>query len=210
MTEKRKTSSKTPMAKSTIVKTDSQSKWDAASPFKATSTQMGAQLNSSFFDSSGYSIEDEAIRPKELIKFEKPRSKYLFGVNSSFKHRFDMLIVLFALFNTFMVPLKVSFNPEFLESPIITIINGLTDFSFMLDMIFSFRTVIFLKNGDEIDQPCEIATRYLKTTFFIDLIATVPMDLVAKALLIESSSLQMFRLLKLGRILRINKLVKYL
>lgn len=57
--------------------------------------------------------------------------------------------------------------------------NYIIDAIFLLDLIFNFRTTYFnSKTGDEIISPKRIAKRYLKNLFFVDLLSTMPLDLI--------------------------------
>ena len=86
------------------------------------------------------------------------------------------MIILFALFNSYTIPFKVAFNPVSLDSSWLEVLNGIIDLTFLLDMIFTFRTIFMRENGDEVDRPWDIAANYFKTTFAIDLVAMVPLD----------------------------------
>lgn len=51
----------------------------------------------------------------------------------------------------------------------------------------------------------------MKGTFFIDFFATIPIDVIAEVIMgYEITSLTFFGLLKLGRLLRINKIIQFL
>jgi hypothetical protein len=55
----------------------------------------------------------------------------------------------------------------------------LIDFAFFVDILVNFRTSFFNPlSGEEIFEPKEIASNYLKTRFIIDILATVPFDLI--------------------------------
>ena len=58
-------------------------------------------------------------------------------------------------------------------------IGYIIDFLFFLDILFTFKTsFINLKNGDEVTNPREIFINYLKGRFYVDLIATIPFDVI--------------------------------
>ena len=63
-----------------------------------------------------------------------------------------------------------------------TILNAFIDFMFLLDIIINFRTTFYdLESGDEEFDPYKIAIVYLKGRFTIDLLSTVPFDVIASA-----------------------------
>lgn len=65
--------------------------------------------------------------------------------------------------------------------------------------------------GKEIVDTNVIALNYIKGDFFIDFFATIPIDLLVEGIVgSEISSLSFFGLLKLGRLLRINRIIRFL
>ena len=84
------------------------------------------------------------------------------------------------------------------------------NFVFLLDIIINFRTTfIHSKTGKEVMDLWEIAQNYLKGRFWIDFLATIPLDFAAKYIfqLNSSSGIQLFALLKLVRVLRLGRLI---
>ena len=86
---------------------------------------------------------------------------------------------------------------------------------FALDMLITFRTCYMDDFGREIDKPIEIAKNYLKGEFWIDLFATLPLDVIIISFLdknddTDRTMLELFGILKLGRILRLNKIIQFL
>lgn len=64
--------------------------------------------------------------------------KFVFRPTDPFKMRWDIVIMVFSLFNCFAVPIKVCFNPPNMENSLFTTFNYLIDFFFFLDLIVSF------------------------------------------------------------------------
>jgi len=65
------------------------------------------------------------------------------------------------------------------------------------------------KTGNEIIEPQDIAFAYFKGRFWIDLLATIPFDTFAGLIIgaQTSSFLSIFSLLKLVRVLRLNRII---
>ena len=60
-------------------------------------------------------------------------------------------------------------------------INFIIDFIFFIDIWVCFNTVyIEEKSGKEVRDKRKIAIRYIKSTFIIDILATVPFDTILK------------------------------
>lgn len=135
------------------------------------------------------------------------------------KVRWDLLIMILSLFNCFTVPIEVAFEPEFMQNSTIQITNFVIDFIFLCDIVLAFRTVYVDSKGAEVKEPLNIAIQYLKTTFIIDFLATVPWTNILSLLesyrnyvksLKKSGGnpwIELLGVLKLGRILRLNKII---
>ena len=81
-----------------------------------------------------------------------------------------------AVFNSFSIPLKVSFDPQSMNTTFFETFNWFVDFIFLMDIIITFRTGFMNYQGIEIIEPCKIAKSYLKGQFIIDFFATIPID----------------------------------
>lgn len=138
--------------------------------------------------------------------------------------RFDVLIILLSVKNSFMVPLEISlgkklFTNEQLE--VLTKIEHVVDVIFFADILFNFMTTyVNEKTGQEIFGLRDIALKYIQTSLTIDLLAAIPYEVVYELISKESIdinttdtkdfdnvNLQILGLLKLIRLLRLNKIV---
>lgn len=98
--------------------------------------------------------------------------------NDYFKVKWDMIIMSLSLFNCFSVPLTVAFQPEQFEANLFVYLNFAIDFAFFCDILVTFRTVYIDDQGNEETRYYFIAKNYLRSTFIIDLLATVPFDTI--------------------------------
>ena len=117
----------------------------------------------------------------------------------------DIIVMGFSLWNCFTVPVAVCFDPPQLNYRFFVIFNYIVDFFFFIDILISFRCVVYDDKGEEIVIDKEMALDYLQSTFIIDILATVPFDLLFPKLNVE-----ILGILKLGRILRLSKIIRYL
>ena len=156
---------------------------------------------------------DDFIDAAYLDKDQRERLqhiKWLIRSHSKNKLRWDVVVMLLAIFNCFAIPVAVAFQPDFMETWYFLLINSIIDCLFFVDLIVYFRTTfIHNKTGNEIIEPKEIAKSYLKGRFWVDLLATIPFDTFAGIIIgSESSSfLAIFSLLKLVRVLRLNRII---
>lgn len=152
---------------------------------------------------------DEIYLDREQKKLLQD-SKFLIRGHSTFKLRWDVLIMILAIFNCFAIPFEVAFNPEAMHSLWFLLLNTVIDLCFAADLLVNFRTsFIHPKTGHEVLSGNKIAVSYLKGRFWIDLIATIPFDNIAEAIVGSgnASLLSIFSLMKLVRVLRLNRII---
>lgn len=116
----------------------------------------------------------------DAAEFKGKQIKFLIWPNERKKIRWDLLIMLFSLFNCFTIPIEVAFELPFMKSPTIQVFNYIIDIIFFMDICIAFRTVYIDPIGNEEVNPKAIAWQYLRTTFIIDFLATVPFDLILR------------------------------
>ena len=120
---------------------------------------------------------------------------------SPFKAIWDWITLLLVLYIALVTPYLAAFNtnstvnstspisanstteppasngrPRFPLEPLV-IIDIIVDIMFLADIFVNFRTT-FLSNGEVVTDPKKIAINYVKGWFVIDLIATIPFDLL--------------------------------
>jgi heme/copper-type cytochrome/quinol oxidase subunit 4 len=115
-----------------------------------------------------------------------------------------------ACWNVFILPINIAFETQ---DKVTTIVNYFVDLCFFLDIIVVFRTTILdEESGEEIKDAGIIAKTYLKGRFTIDFLSTVPFDSIALIFMDRqaASNFKLFGLLKLIRVLRLNRIIMYL
>lgn len=130
-------------------------------------------------------------------------------VSSKFRLRWDIYIIIAAIYNTITIPMDIAFKPEILASIGITIMESFIDLTFFIDMFINFRTTyISSKTGEEIYDSKLIAKRYiLGGRFFLDFLSSIPFDKLSGG---SNDVLPMLGMLKLFRISRINVVIRNL
>ena len=101
-------------------------------------------------------------------------------------------------------------------------LSWLLDMLFVSDIVLNFRTG-FISNGYVIMDPKRIARKYLKFWFWVDVAASMPLELAIMTGGVDSTdsgsgadtkaarkSLKMLKYLKLAKLLRLGRIVKYL
>ena len=126
--------------------------------------------------------------------------------------KWDLIVILLAVYNSFSIPLGLAFAPPSYEYTWVKVLNWLIDVCFFFDIVLSFRTSYFNPiTGAEVFDPKMIAKNYLKGRFWIDLISTIPFELIDQIVSTNNSKIgSVFSCLKLIRILRLGRLINYL
>ena len=147
------------------------------------------------------------------IEFRSKR-KWLWRYNGQARMKWDILIMILSVINWFQVPYQVSFDNTVDDFILIEIINYMIDLSFFIDVFVNFRTSYFNSTKNvEITDSKLIAIQYLKTRFWLDFISSTPFDYLLFILPssdVNSTSLKLFSLLKLVRVLRLGRLIAHM
>jgi hypothetical protein len=128
-------------------------------------------------------------------------------VSSKYRLRWDIIIIILAIYNSITIPLAIAFKPDFLESVTVAVLNAVIDLFFLVDIFVNFRTTyISTKTGDEIYEPKLIARRYLVSgQFFIDLLSSVPLEDISGT---NNDFLAILGMLKILRVNRVSKVIR--
>ena len=127
--------------------------------------------------------------------------------DSSWKSKWDYLIIVFVLYNSFFIPFSFSFLET--RNSMVEVFDYFVDLMFLIDMGFSFFTGFYDNRGDEVMDLKDIRTKYFTKWFWIDLVAVFPFEI----LIIASGknlNVSVFNLFKAPRLLRLGKLAKKL
>jgi CRP-like cAMP-binding protein len=166
---------------------------------KRTSEQIGTFRRTSLITSTKPATEQELDRD---VWYELR----LFDPESSYKMRWDAFVGLLIVYSVVAVPYCIAFN---VEPPL----NGLgavdifVDLIFFLDMMVSFRTCFFDETQKLVTDTNKVAWHYVKGTFVIDLISTLPIDRIGSVFVSNPATLRSIKLLRILRLARLAKLV---
>ena len=105
---------------------------------------------------------------------ERPLSMWLFSDEDGWKRIWNVFILLLVMYTVVIIPLNFAF-PDLPESPAL---DYTIDVLFIFDVCFTFRTAYLDHNGDEVWEISDIRKNYFAFWFWIDLVATFPMELL--------------------------------
>lgn len=87
------------------------------------------------------------------------------------------------------------------------------DMAYYVDIVLSFFTPYYDKRGNLVRETSRIARRYVRGSFAIDLLSSLPLDRIFDILEYNNakllSSTKLLRLLRLTRVLRLLRLIKF-
>ena len=127
--------------------------------------------------------------------------------DSSWKSKWDYLIIVFVLYNSLFIPFSFSFLET--RNSMVEVFDYFVDLMFLIDMGFSFFTGFYDNRGDEVMDLKDIRTKYFTKWFWIDLVAVFPFEILIVASG-KNLNISVFNLFKAPRLLRLGKLAKKL
>lgn len=127
--------------------------------------------------------------------------------HSSKRIAWDMLLLTLLVYVSLTIPFRLGF-----DSPATggwRLLETMTDFTFLTDVMMNFRTAYVDPDGKLHTRQRTIATHYLRGWFAIDIVSSIPFDLVMDASAGEDD-LSSIKVLKVGRVLRTLRAAKLL
>lgn len=91
--------------------------------------------------------------------------------DSTFKGIWDLFGLVFIIYQAILIPFRLCFDVD--ATGVILYVEDIMDVTFMVDIIVTFNTG-FYKKGYLVMKRKDIIKNYMKTWFWIDLVATFP------------------------------------
>jgi len=143
--------------------------------------------------------------------------KWMLRPNSSLRLAWDIWVMVLLIYVALMAPFRLGFNADATGS-LLYLEYGI-DLNFILDIFINFRTGYFDSELDvEVMDPKRSALNYFQSWFLVDVISSIPFDLISSFSGVDSGGgdIGTAKLLKTGkfvkafRLLRITKLLKFM
>lgn len=176
-------------------------------------TPSSTQLNlDNPMDFDYLSLEDPLYLPEAQPDREyNDKSTRLIRMTRPFRIRWDLLTMILALYNCITVPLVIAFD---LKQPTgLVAINCLADIAFITDIVLNFFTTYINSNGEEVIEQKLISLQYLKFMFWIDLVSSIPSDLLGvifSTSLVIPDALNFTDMMKTVRVIRLNRMIRFM
>lgn len=133
--------------------------------------------------------------------------KVLLLPDDPFKIKWEMMIAVVLIFTAIMTPYRLAFTST--DNLTWITINYIIDGIFFVDIILCFFTAFEDENEELVHDRCVIATTYLKTWFFVDIISVLPVSEFLQTSDFGNLA-RITRLPKLYRLIRLIKLMRLL
>eukprot|EP00057_Strongylocentrotus_purpuratus_P019181 XP_011673655.1 PREDICTED: potassium voltage-gated channel subfamily H member 8 isoform X3 [Strongylocentrotus purpuratus] len=127
---------------------------------------------------------------------------------SLIKSIWDWCVLLATLYIAIVVPFNAAVHQE--NELVITILDIIIEIIFIIDVVINFRTTYVSKSGKVVYEARAIGLNYIRSWFFIDLLAAVPFDILTQIFKLKLDTIQLIKLARLLRLLRLlNKIERY-
>ena len=135
--------------------------------------------------------------------------------------KWDLFIIILAIYNSIAIPISLAFSPPSFKYFWVLALNNIIDICFLCDIIMQFRTTYFNPiTGDEETDLKKIAKNYIKGSFWIDTLSTIPFEKMVHLFIETVDTLEhsaedhtgkynVISCLKLVRVLRLGRLINY-
>merc|ERR1719458_738251 len=144
--------------------------------------------------------EKVGAEPVPGYKHEPPQTKpHILLHYCTFKKTWDWVILGLTFYTVIIVPANLAINKTSSNTTDVTmlVLDSIVDIFFFIDIIFNFHTSFVGNNGEVITDETKIRKHYLKSGFFIDIMACLPYDLLHN--FIGTSYTDIFSILKVMR-----------
>jgi hypothetical protein len=178
--------------------------------------KVGAALKQVNDDNKVFRVQNENDDNTDWALLHKQdisgKPKYILLPNANFRVGWDMYIGMLLLYVAAWVPYRVTFLGEL--DDILQITEHLVDISFGIDIILNFFTGYYIIGGEDdghlvYDQK-KIALKYMRSYFIIDLVATLPFDVMVGGGDSDSGVNRSAKLINLGKIMKLLRGLKLL
>jgi len=143
--------------------------------------------------------------------------EFLFRPSSAFKIKWDIIVIILSIWNSIEIPFEFAFPESFEGATTINAIDKVIDALFVFDILVNFRTMYVDPKTDlMIEDPKKISKNYIQGRFWIDLVASIPFEVFAVFLENDDgtagneTTLKIFGMLKLVRLMRLGRMVSFM
>jgi len=131
----------------------------------------------------------------------------IISVKNHHKRNWDYTILALAIINSLIVPLELSFEPDFTKDSYYNFLDNMVDFLFVVDMFGMAVTSYVDNHGHEIRDHSKIIGKYLKSYRFVfDFLAVLGAGVITTFV----PNMKVFKCFKIIRIFRVKSIIAQL
>jgi hypothetical protein len=149
---------------------------------------------------------------KKKLKFYLP----ILLPNCTFMYFWNTILLLLMIYTALLMPFRIAFIDQD-DSPIWSPLENVIDFLFLTDCLINFNLAFYNIDNYIVTSRKQIALEYIKSWFFIDIISSIPQNLLfnfngfSKTDLLRLARLpKLYRLIKILRLIKLAKFFKQL
>jgi uncharacterized membrane protein len=101
------------------------------------------------------------IKAKNARSFKIPK-KYIISFDADWKNKWDISVLVLAIYSGFVIPLAFSFEPFFVNHSGVYAMTYIIDFIFLVDLILGFFTTYINDKGHEEKDSLKIFYKYTR------------------------------------------------
>ncbi|KAF0717473.1 hypothetical protein As57867_002258, partial [Aphanomyces stellatus] len=150
--------------------------------------------------------ETTQLRPLSTNETKVAHSHYVLHPQDTFVVNWQLTTALAIVYSAVMVPYRIGFDADPVGASFY--MDLLVDLVFGVDIFLNFRIAYHNSERVLIWDGRTIAATYIKGWFFIDLISTLPIDLIGSLFSSSSGASQVLKSAKILRIFRLTRLFK--
>ena len=144
---------------------------------------------------------------KDPAKYKK-KSCLVFHPKHRFKLLWNLFIMILLFYTATVLPYRICF--DLLQDQDWTFIDLCIDIVFFCDILLNFNTALISLSGKLTYNRSEIAKKYIKGWFFIDLLSCIPLDYILTSQRDTTIYNRFLRILRVTRIYKILKILRLL
>lgn len=105
-----------------------------------------------------FEVSNQDEQSKDNPKIDRTGKKWIVMMNEPWRVKWDLFVIVLAIWNSISVPFDLAFKPLILQHPALQAINWVIDALFVVDIVINFRTSFINNlNGEEVTEAKEIA-----------------------------------------------------
>ena len=152
-----------------------------------------------------------AEEEEERLRLEMRKRRCMLSPQHPFRIGWDMCTIILLAYMAVALPFSFGFDISSRPWSSLWLWENFIDIYFMVDVVLNFRTGFIGARGNEVMEFDKVCKNYLQTWFCLDVLSSIPFELLELAMRSSSSSngnIRAAKLLKSFRVLKVMKLVR--